>query len=129
MGITVGLRTPTGQSRIQLDEKSTLQDLVEHIKSKTGLNDFSLKYGFPPKALDVSPPLLHTSVNDLKLRGETILVTPVESALPTAAQQAPSTEPKPKPFTPKGIEPDETSLEWSERGGHLGERCRAALHA
>ncbi|AEO67691.1 uncharacterized protein THITE_125507 [Thermothielavioides terrestris NRRL 8126] len=119
MTVQIGLRTPTGQSRVQVDEHSTLRDLIELIKSKTGLSNFSMKYGFPPKALDISPALLDASVDDLHLRGETILVTPVDSAPPPTSLPPPSTEPKPKPFTPKGIEPDQTSLEWPERGGYL----------
>lgn len=132
MMIQISLRGPNGQSRVQIDDESTLRELVELIKTKTELNNFSLKYGYPPRALDISPSLQDTSIKDLKLRGETILVAPLDPAPPATAMQPASAEPKPKPFTPKGIEPDETSLEWPERGGYIGRygpRLPCAWHA
>ena len=114
MLIPISLRSPNGQSRVQIDDDATLRDLVELIKAKTELANFSLKYGYPLKPLDISPSLQGSSIKDLKLRGETIVVAPAETAPPAPV------EPAPKPFTPKGIEPDETSLEWPERGGYIG---------
>jgi ubiquitin thioesterase OTU1 len=123
MLIPISLRSPNGQSRVQIDDDATLRELVELIKAKTELSNFSLKYGYPLRGLDISPSLQDASIKDLKLRGETIVVAPIDTAPPAPAMQPASTEPKPKPFTPKGIEPDETSLEWPERGGHIGESC------
>lgn len=120
MKIQISLRAPDGQSRIQIDDESTVKELVELIKVKTGLNNFTLKYGYPPKTLDVSAPSLDNGIKDLNLRGETILVARLDSPPPTTSTQAALAQPQPKPFTPKGIEPDETSLEWPERGGHVG---------
>jgi ubiquitin thioesterase OTU1 len=114
MLIQISLRSPNGQSRVQIEDNASLRELVELIKAKTELSNFSLKYGYPLKSLDISPSLQDASIKDLKLRGETIVVAPVDTAPPTPA------EPEPKPFKPKGIEPDETSLEWPERGGHIG---------
>jgi ubiquitin thioesterase OTU1 len=116
MMIPISLRAPNGQSRVQIDDDATLGELVQLVKAKTDLSNFSLKYGYPLKPLDISPSLQNASIKDLKLRGETVVVAPIDTTPPAAA----SAEPKPKPFTPKGIEPDETSLEWPERGGHIG---------
>lgn len=115
MLIQISLRSPNGQSRVQIDDDATLRELVELIKTKTGVSNFTLKYSYPLKALDISPALRGASIKDLKLRGETIVVAPIDIAPPAPV----STQPEPKPFTPKGIEPDETSLEWPERGGHI----------
>jgi ubiquitin thioesterase OTU1 len=120
MLIQISLRSPNGQSRIQIDDDATLRELVELIKSKTEISNFTLKYGYPLKPLDISPSLRDASIKDLKLRGETIVVAPIDTAPPVPV----STKPEPKPFTPKGIEPDETSLEWPERGGHIGKTRR-----
>ncbi|KAL2179486.1 uncharacterized protein P884DRAFT_219312 [Thermothelomyces heterothallicus CBS 202.75] len=119
MLIQISLRAPNGQSRAQIDDDATLKELVELVKERTGLDNFSLKYGYPLKSLDISPSLQSTSIRELKLRGETIVVAPVDTTPPAPALQPASAEPKPKPFTPKGIEPDETSLEWPERGGYI----------
>src|SRR5687768_10518632 len=124
MLIQISLRSPNGQSRAQIDDDATLRELVELIKAKTEISNFTLKYGYPLKALDISPALRDASIKDLKLRGETIVVAPVDTTPPAPAQQPASTKAEPKPFTPKGIEPDETSLEWPERGGHIGKTCR-----
>lgn len=116
MKIQVRIRTPNGQSRLEIEDESSLGDLVALIKEKTALQNFSLKYGYPLKNLDISLESQRTThVKDHGLRGETVVVAPIETTPP--AQEAP---PPPKPFTPKGIEPDETSLAWPERGGHIG---------
>lgn len=116
--IQLRLRTPSGQTRLEVDDESVLEDLVAQIRTATKIDKFSLKYGYPLKDLDITPEAQKaTSLKDLKLRGETIVVAPTESATPTPTP-APEPEKKPK-FTPKGIEPDETSLEWPERGGYL----------
>ncbi len=118
MKIQIRLRGPKGQTRLEIDDEDPLEDLVDLIKADSMLSDFTLKYGYPLKNLDISPEAQSTvKVKELGLRGETIVVAPLESSLPQE-------EPKPaqKPFKPKGIEPDETSLEWPERGGYVG-RC------
>ncbi|KAK3954733.1 hypothetical protein QBC32DRAFT_73780 [Pseudoneurospora amorphoporcata] len=113
--IQLRLRTPSGQTRLEVDDESMLEDLVVQIRTATKIDKFSLKYGYPLKDLDISPEAQKaTQLKDLKLRGETIVVAPIESATPL-----PAAEPEKPKFTPKGIEPDETSLEWPERGGYL----------
>ncbi|KAK3984935.1 hypothetical protein QBC44DRAFT_166351 [Cladorrhinum sp. PSN332] len=111
--ITIALRAPTGNSRIQIDDDSSLQDLVTLIKDKTTIQKFTLKYGYPLKTLDISSSLLPNSIKPLSLKGETVVVAPIDNTPP------PPPEPEKPAFTPKGIEPDETSLEWPERGGYV----------
>lgn len=90
---------------------------MAQIRTATKIDKFSLKYGYPLKDLDISAEAQKaTPLKELKLRGETIVVAPLESAAPL-----PAAEPEKPKFTPKGIEPDETSIEWPERGGYLGE--------
>ncbi|KAK4187847.1 hypothetical protein QBC35DRAFT_383996 [Podospora australis] len=115
--VTIALRAPNGQSRIQIDDESTLADLLSLIKSKTELEKFTLKYGYPLKNLDIAPQAQGVSIKDLKLRGETIVVAPTETASPTPPP--PPAASQPEPFKPKAMEPDETSLEWPERGGYI----------
>ncbi|KAK4642037.1 ubiquitin-specific protease otu1 [Podospora bellae-mahoneyi] len=116
MMIQIALRAPNGQSRIQVEDESTLSDLVALIKSKTELERFSLKYGYPLKNLDISLSSQSSSIKDLKLRGETIVVAPIDTAPAPAPEPAKPAKPA---FVPKGIEPDETSLEWASRGGYI----------
>lgn len=128
MKVQIRLRAPNGNVRLDVEEETTLRDLVELIKEKTEVRRFSLKYGWPLTELDISPASLGLTVAELKLRGETIVVVPHESASATpaaeatsqGAQRAGDVQPTPKPFTAKGMEPDETVVEWPERGGYLG---------
>jgi ubiquitin thioesterase OTU1 len=115
--IPIRLRAPTGQSRLDVDQDSTLGHLVELIKKQTGLQNFSLKYSYPLKNLDIDASAQATLIRDLSLRGETLVVVPVDLA---PAQPSPVAEPKPTSFVAKGIEPDETVLEWPARGGYMG---------
>ena len=119
MQIQIRLRIPTGQSRVEIDDDKPLGELVRLIKEQTQLTDFTLKYGYPLKNLEIGLDALEKPIKDFSLRGETIVVAPSESPQAVAIEQV---EAKPK-FTPKGIEPDETSLEWSERGGYIGMFC------
>ncbi|KAK3936880.1 ubiquitin thioesterase OTU1 [Diplogelasinospora grovesii] len=116
MKIQIRLRAPNGQQRLEVDDTSPLSDLLKLIEEKTELKKFSLKYGYPLKTLD-NPP--ETPVNTLNLRGENIVVAPLESSIPNTETQVKVAQEEKKPFVPKGIEPDETSLEWPERGGYM----------
>ncbi|KAK0610512.1 hypothetical protein B0T17DRAFT_593655 [Bombardia bombarda] len=117
MKIQIRLRAPSGQARLEVDDEATVSDLVKLIGEKTDLKRFSLKYGYPLKNLDISPESQSTAiVKDLQLRGETIVVAPFDTDI--AAPQPLAAEQKPK-LVPKGIEPDETSLEWPDRYGFI----------
>jgi ubiquitin thioesterase OTU1 len=124
MPVQIRLRGPNGQVRLDVEEQTTLRDLVELIKEKTEVNSFSLKYGYPLAELKTDPGALSLTVGELKLRGETIVVVPHESATAEAtaqgAQKSADVQSVPKPFTAKGMEPDETVVEWPKRGGYLG---------
>ncbi|KAL1844081.1 hypothetical protein VTJ49DRAFT_4933 [Mycothermus thermophilus] len=116
MLIRISLRAPNGQSRVEIDDEAPLRDLVSLIREKAGLNNFSLKYGYPLKSLDISEPSQCVSIRELNLKGETIVVAPTD----TQPQPAPPpVESQPKPFKPKAVEPDETAISWPERGGYL----------
>jgi len=112
--IQIRLRTPSGQERLEISEDSRLVDLLRVIKEKTSLVDFTLKYSYPLKNLDISLDAQERTIKELNLRGETIVLVPTEAPAPVVVAET-----KPK-FAPKGIEPDETTVEWSQRGGYLG---------
>lgn len=105
--------------RLEVDEESMLGDLVDLIKEKTGVKDCSLKYGWPLKALELSPAALQTTVRDLNLRGETIVVVPLETESSRGAAAEPVKQKKQAPVLAKPMEPDETVVEWPERGGFV----------
>lgn len=122
--VQIRLRAPDGMVKLEVDEESKLADLVNLIKEKTGVGEFSLKYGWPLKPLDLEPAALQTTVREMNLRGETIVVVPLETASSSshAAVAEPAARKEPPPVQPKPMEPDETVVEWSERGGFVGTR-------
>ncbi|KAK0648767.1 hypothetical protein B0T16DRAFT_456223 [Cercophora newfieldiana] len=115
MKIQMRVRAPNGQTRIDIDDEEKLGALIRLVKDKTELLDFTLKYGYPLQNLDMSLDSQEKPIKEFQLHGETLTVVPTEAPITEAIPQAAP----PKPFTPKGIEPDETSLEWPERGGHI----------
>ncbi len=125
MPVQVRLRTPAGQTRLELEDTATYAHFLELVREKTGLKSFTLKYGYPLKDLKPSPDQLHSTVKQLKLHGETIVVAPVELAVPVPAPQ-PATPIEPA-FVPKGVEPDETVVNWSDRGGGIWVRSSGSF--
>ena len=125
MKVPIRVRGPNGQVRLEVEEETTLKDLIELIKEKTEVNSFSLKCGYPLTELKTDREALSSTVIELKLKGELIVVVPHESDTATAtaqgAQRSADIQPAPKPFTAKKMEVDETVVEWPERGGYLGE--------
>jgi ubiquitin thioesterase OTU1 len=119
MPIPIRLRTPNGQSRLDVDDEATLGELLALIKQTTGLSNISLKYSYPLKTLDIDPALLVAKVKDLGLRGETIVVASLD-ARPSDPVPQSSKAASPPPFVPKRVEPDETVVEWPEAGGFMG---------
>ena len=127
MGVPIRLRGPNGLARLDADQDTQLAQLVDLIKEKSGVKTFSLKYGWPLADLDLSPASLHRTVEELKLRGETIVVVPLENTndTSTVASSQPSASDSAAAeaqelFQPKPMEPDETVISWPERGGYVG---------
>jgi ubiquitin thioesterase OTU1 len=72
----IRLRAPSGTSTLTVEDTATVQDLRRSISEATSLSSFDIKWGFPPKPLDlsqfhVSTPLSQTG---LKLNGEQLIV-------------------------------------------------------
>ncbi|KAF2117182.1 heterokaryon incompatibility protein-domain-containing protein [Lophiotrema nucula] len=70
----IRIRGPDGQTSVQIDDTATVAELQSTIAETTGLQAFDLKYGFPPRCLDLEQldavDLLCDI--DLKLHGEQI---------------------------------------------------------
>lgn len=95
----------------------TIQELIDHLREKQGVEPAALKYGWPLKTIDLSD--VSATIEPLNLKGEAITFVPKE--------QEPSPPPAPavpvatKPaFQPKKVEPDASVLEWPEKDGFLG---------
>jgi ubiquitin thioesterase OTU1 len=66
------IRGPSGQSTVTLDDAATIQTLKDSIQKETGLGSFDVKYGYPPKTLQLDqwPPSRALTEIDVRLNGE-----------------------------------------------------------
>ena len=72
----IRIRGPSGQSVLTIAPNSTLQDLQQAISEKTGIADFEIRYGFPPKPLLLDfPKSLQLSDLGIPLDGEQLIVS------------------------------------------------------
>lgn len=74
------IRYPDGTFTISLPDDAKISDLLSEITSKTSLNNFDIKYGYPPKPLllSQSEPSLPLSKLEVKLNGEQLTISSKE---------------------------------------------------
>ncbi|KAI0879835.1 OTU-domain-containing protein [Annulohypoxylon maeteangense] len=94
----VRYRTPSGPGSLELDDDANVIQLLEALKSTTGLENFSVKYGWPPKALGTDES--DVTVQSLGLHREVLTIAPLEKA--SAAPTVPDTSPNLEPSKGKG---------------------------
>lgn len=139
--IRVRVRGPNGVTSIQAEDDWKLEQLIELIKEKTGVASFSLKYGWPLKAMETDD-AKHQTLAGFKLNGETLVVEPLEA--PSAAFEDTAAPPAPSkgagsaisvapgataaalrsPLAPRRLgnkNLDDVMVEWPERDGMLRE--------
>lgn len=87
MPVRVRIRGPSGQSTATFDDEATIETLRKQISESTSLTSFDVRYGYPPKALqlDQFEPTKLLSDIDVKLNGEQLLVTRSEAAATSSA--------------------------------------------
>ena len=79
------IRGPGGQSVLTLDSSATIQDLQQAISERTGIANFEIKYGYPPKSLELDlPQTLRLSELDVALDGEQLIIS---QKVPPSTQQ------------------------------------------
>ncbi|KAL8971167.1 MAG: hypothetical protein Q9197_003424 [Variospora fuerteventurae] len=83
------IRGPDGQSSLTLSNEATISDLRTSIKEKTSIQNFDLKYGYPPKLLgldefDETSRLIDLPIN---LDGEQLLVSKKQMGTPIATSK------------------------------------------
>lgn len=113
MAIRLRIRGPNGQSTVSLDDTATVHTLKQEISRVTSLDLFEVKLGYPPQKLDLSQyePSLPLSQTNVKLNGEQLLVTRLESAqsIPPSKEQLESkdsrTQQRPKSLVPAPAAP------------------------
>ncbi|TKA24238.1 hypothetical protein B0A50_06002 [Salinomyces thailandicus] len=72
------VRGPQGVTSITIDDTATWSQLRHEVSEKTGVPDFDLKYGYPPKSFNTESIDGDTKIADLgvNLNGEQVVVVP-----------------------------------------------------
>ncbi|KLU84517.1 ubiquitin thioesterase OTU1 [Magnaporthiopsis poae ATCC 64411] len=113
--VRMRVRHPNGTLQVQVEDSWTAVQLLEHLRSETGIQYFTLKEGFPPKALDLSDS--GTTLGSLGLNGSAITLTPADPPAETADQVFSLRAPEAKP--------DNLSVRWPEMDGCMVLRVMA----
>ncbi|KAI4134945.1 MAG: hypothetical protein LQ347_001103 [Umbilicaria vellea] len=73
----IRIRGPGGQSVIHLEDTASVGDLHLRISEATSISSFDIKYGYPPKAidLDANPSTMQLAELGVKLDGEQLIVS------------------------------------------------------
>jgi len=84
----IRLRGPSGAATATLGEDATVGDLISQITEKTSVTSFDVKYGYPPKPLDLDQKSVLLTELDVRLDGEQLTISPIDS--PAAAVRGPT---------------------------------------
>lgn len=87
------IRGPTGASTLTLDDSATVADLKQEITKATSLTNFAIKYSYPPKTLDMPSDGTLLKDLDIKLNGQTLIISDSGSQGSSRTPTPPSTAP------------------------------------
>lgn len=96
----IRIRGPSGgSSTATLDDDATIETLRKTITTETSLTCFDVKYGYPPKTLqlDQYPPSQLLTSLEVKLNGEQLIVNSTESNKGLAQRRGSGDRPTPSP--------------------------------
>lgn len=116
-------RAPSGGGTLELDDAATVGQLLDALKQNTGVSELTVKYGWPPQALDLGQ--ADASLQSLGLQRESLTIVPADKPAPAAADTS-STAPSLSSSafagleTAKGIKDQNISVSMSETGSSLG---------
>ncbi|KAI1771594.1 OTU-domain-containing protein [Hypoxylon cercidicola] len=76
-------KAPQGAGKVEVDEGATVGQLLDALKASTGFADVTVKYGWPPKSLEVHQ--YETSLQELGIQRESLTIAPVASSSANAS--------------------------------------------
>lgn len=86
MSLKIRYRAPSGPGSIDLAGDATVSQLFDAVKQATGTANIAIKYGWPPRALEVDQANL--SIASLNLHRESLTVVPLDTTAPAEAPPA-----------------------------------------
>ncbi|OHE98528.1 OTU-like cysteine protease [Colletotrichum orchidophilum] len=126
---------PGGTGVVSLEDTATVQDLFNEIKDKTGIAEFSLKYGWPLQTLTLEQK--DANAKDLGLNGQSFSIEPAQHRAITPPPVAPAARApeasgpaskKPRFDSDADPTPSEISIPWPERESTLRESATPILN-
>ncbi|KAL0936709.1 ubiquitin thioesterase otu1 [Colletotrichum truncatum] len=118
---------PGGTGVVSLGDDATVGQLFDEIKTQTGINDFTLKFGWPLQTLSLEQK--DANAKELGLNGQSFTIEPAPSQRQTPATSAASqTRPsdasvpiskKPRLDSASDPSPSDISIPWPERESTL----------
>jgi hypothetical protein len=124
---------PSGTGVLQLPDDATVQNVLDEIRTKTGISRFVLKHGPPMAMKTIELKDSNISAVSLGLHGETLTVVPDEASPDTASANliAPASNSQSNSNRPRNSgsqasgKPEDINVPWPEREGTL---CKCLRH-
>ena len=114
----VRVRGPSGQSVVNFDPTATISELLDEISSKTAIarSNLTIKYGYPPKVLQLSSLSEDSLVADLDVRldGEQLTVSGNDTSSGQETMETQPTQPTITNFTSQVAK----DSQYSNQGSH-----------
>lgn len=119
---------PAGTGIIELGDDATVKAVFDDLRSKTGLQGFTLKYGPPMAMKTLNIGQANEVARSLGLHGETLTIVPDEARpTPPPPQTSSTSQIRPSQPAPKPNDgPEEANIPWAERDGTLCEQTPAS---
>lgn len=120
---------PTGTGVLELGDDASVQTIFDELKSKTRIQDFTLKYGPPMAMQSLDASHLTVSAKSLGLHGETLTIVPEASRPISPTLESTAELPvvqggrdrRLKPTDQGNEQPEDVVVPWPEREGTLCE--------
>lgn len=120
---------PAGTGVVEINDDASVHSLFDKIRSKTGIQSFTIKYGLPMAMKTLDSSHLHQNARALGLHGGTLTIVPNEgrpvspiSKVPISPAAKQQTHGLPRqPRTQPDEQPEDINIPWPEREGTLCE--------
>jgi ubiquitin thioesterase OTU1 len=124
-------KSPSGTGTIDAPDSLTVGQLLDELRTRTGIKDFTVKFG-PPMAMKTLDTSLATEpARSLGIHGETLTIVPEEPrSVSTVHQGTEKQHRTPGKQMRHGEEekPEDIHVPWPERDGILCEKPSDLLH-
>lgn len=113
-------KSPSGTGVIELPDDATVSILLDELRSKSGIDNFSIKYGPPMDMRTLGPSQFQENARSLGLHGETLTIVPDESRplTPPISQEQPRDTGR-HTTTSQDEGPEDITIPWPQREGTL----------